>query len=78
MKMSIDDLGHEVNALLEALERGELVTVLYRGRVKGTIIPHAQTEVKVEDHPFFGSQRKPIESVKDDMNHLRRSRTKRF
>ena len=42
MEASIVDLRYKMNDVLKALDRKEEVTVLYRGTVKGKIIPVAK------------------------------------
>jgi len=55
MKASVVDLRYKMNDVLKALERNENVTVLYRGKVKGVIVPAEQNHsMKMKDHPFFG------------------------
>ena len=73
MKASVVDLRYRMNEVLKALERGESVTVLYRGTVKGTIQPALPLEpTKASEHPFFGSAK--VESVQEVMDELRSSR----
>lgn len=63
-----------MNEVLKALGRGERVTVLHRGKVKGTIHPALSAErTKVSEHPFFGSA-KDEKSVQEVMGELRSSR----
>ena len=76
MKATIVDLRYKMNDVLKALDRNENVTVLYRGKVKGTLIPIGRkSQLKITDHPFFGmSSRNNEESVQDVMDDLRGSR----
>ncbi len=54
MKASVVDLRHCMRDILKALERNEEVSVLYHGKVKGTILPAGgPTAGKVREHPFF-------------------------
>lgn len=39
MKATVVDLRYKMNDVLKALDRNEKVTVLYRGKVKGFLIP---------------------------------------
>ena len=39
MKASVVDLRYKMKDVLKALDRNERVTVLYRGKVKGVLIP---------------------------------------
>ncbi len=39
MKASVDDLRYKMNEVLKALDRREKVTLIYHGKVKGTIVP---------------------------------------
>ena len=76
MKASIVDLRYKMNDVLKALSRNEEVTILYRGKPKGRILPLGKraTELKVKDHPFFGLRKDDKESVSDIMNQLRAPR----
>ena len=76
MKASIVDLRYKMNDVLKALDRNEKVTVLYRGKIKGIIVPAEQTNtMKMEDHPFFGmasnNTRKSVSEVMDDLRKTR-------
>lgn len=76
MKATIVDLRYKMNDVLKALDRNEKVTVLYRGKVKGILIPSGQkTQMKITDHPFFGmASQISKKSVLDEMEDLRRTR----
>jgi antitoxin (DNA-binding transcriptional repressor) of toxin-antitoxin stability system len=39
MQASVGDLRYRMKDVLRALERRETVTILYHGKVKGTIVP---------------------------------------
>jgi hypothetical protein len=62
--------------VLKALERNEKVTVLYRGKVKGVLIPSGRkTQMKITDHPFFGmSSQVGKKTVLDEIDDLRGAR----
>lgn len=75
MEASVVDLRYNMKNVIEALERREVVKVLYHGKVKGTIIPESvKQKKKVIDHPFFGMNREEKESVSEKMEELRRGR----
>ena len=76
MKASVVDLRYKMNDVLKALDRNEKVTVLYRGKVKGVLIPSVETnQMKIIDHPFFGmSSQVNKKSVLDEMDDLRGGR----
>ncbi|GAB6095372.1 hypothetical protein JCM14469_16240 [Desulfatiferula olefinivorans] len=75
MKASIVDLRYKMNDVLKALDRNENVTVLYRGKVKGILIPATQKKaVNMKDHPFVGMAKDSDTPVSDIMNTLRQSR----
>lgn len=75
MQASIVDLRYKSNDILSALDLGEEVVLLYRGKPKGTIIPMASKSTRVvTDHPFFGMNRQTDESVEELMDSLRNSR----
>ena len=55
MEATIVDLRYKMNDVLKALDRNEKVTVLYRGKVKGVLLPSDKRKpLKVAEHPFFG------------------------
>ena len=76
MKATVVDLRYKMNDVLKALDRNEKVTVLYRGKVKGVLVPTGEkTDQKIKDHPFFGmSSLDSSKSVADIMKELRRPR----
>lgn len=76
MKATVLDLRYKMNEVLKALDKREKVTLLYHGRVKGTIYPEGGKEMtKVEDHPYFGMNAGGDRSVSEQMEALRRSRS---
>jgi len=75
MKATVLDLRYKMNEVLKALDKREKVTLLYHGRVKGTIYPEAGKQmIRVEDHPYFGMSAGEDRSVSQRMEALRRSR----
>ncbi len=75
MKATIVDLRYKMNDVLRALDRNEKVTVLYRGKVKGVLVPAGEkTTMRIKDHPFFGISREEERSVSDELNDLRKGR----
>ncbi len=77
MKATVVDLRYKMNDVLKALDRNERVTVLYRGKVKGVLIPpEKKKHLKIIDHPFFGmtAQDTNSKSVLDELNDLRKPR----
>jgi hypothetical protein len=76
MKATIVDLRYKMNDVLKALDRNEKVTVLYRGKVKGFLLPAASQNVMgMTDHPFFGmSSQDSKKAVLDELDDLRRAR----
>ncbi|MDF1578475.1 MAG: hypothetical protein P1P81_08560 [Desulfobulbales bacterium] len=76
MKATVVDLRYKMNDVLKALDRNERVTVLYRGKVKGVLIPTGEKKhLKVKEHPFFGmSAQDSSKSVSEIMDELRRPR----
>lgn len=74
MKATVVDLRYKMNDVLKALDRNEKVTVLYRGKVKGILIPSEQKKnLKIIDHPFFGMSSND-KLVLDELNDLRKPR----
>jgi antitoxin (DNA-binding transcriptional repressor) of toxin-antitoxin stability system len=80
MEASIVDLRYRMKSVLEALDRGESVTVLHRGKPRARLEPieskPKKPRMKVEDHPAFGmwKDRKDMEDVEAYVRHLRRPR----
>jgi hypothetical protein len=76
MKASVVDLRYKMNDVLKALDRNEEVTILYRGKIKGVLIPSRKiNQMKMIDHPFFGmSAQTDKKSVQEQMDYLRRAR----
>lgn len=75
MNASVVDLRYKMSEVLEALERREKVTILYHGKVKGTIVPVAEgAGRKVTEHPFFGMSAPDRRSVEEVMQDLRGGR----
>jgi len=75
MKATIVDLRYKMNDVLKALDRKEEVTILYRGKVKGRLVPvSGRTGARVKDHPLFGINRGRKGPVLDEMNRIREAR----
>ena len=81
MQASIVDLRYRMKSVLEALDRGETVTVLHRGKPRARLEPieskaSAKPRMKVEDHPFFGmwKDRKDMEDVDAYLRKMRKNR----
>jgi len=74
MKASIVDLRYKTKRILAALDRQETVSVLYHGKLKGTIVPPPRSRRKVEDCAFFGMRAKDRTSVAAVMRELRGGR----
>ena len=75
MKATIVDLRYKMNDVLKALDRNEKVTVLYRGKIKGVLVPAGEkTKLEIKDHPFIGMLSQETKSVEDTMKEIRRPR----
>ena len=75
MKASVVDLRYKMNEILKALDRREQVTLLYHGKVKGTVIPVKSGRLtSVVEHPFFNMAAKESKTVPQQMEALRGSR----
>ena len=76
MKASIVDLRYKMSDVLKALDRNEEITILYRGTARGKIIPLEEkvSELKVNQHPFFGSVNDSNNSVSEMMEKVRSAR----
>lgn len=76
MKASIVDLRYHMADVLKALERNEIVQVLYRGAVKAQMVPVTQKREalkSVSEHAFF-SMNDENASVAQKMEDLRGGR----
>jgi len=77
MKASIVDLRYHMNEVLKALERNQMVTIMYHGKEKGVIIPSGARQkagVSVRDTELFGMYSSDTESVDEIMSQLRGGR----
>ena len=55
MNASIADLRYRMKDVLRAVDRGEAVTVPYRGTPKAELVPiRGQVGAKLKDQPMFG------------------------
>lgn len=55
MQASILDLRYKMKDVLKALDRNEVVEILYHGKLKGIITPYKRkAQQRVKQHPFFG------------------------
>ncbi|MBL4818175.1 MAG: type II toxin-antitoxin system Phd/YefM family antitoxin [Deltaproteobacteria bacterium] len=75
MQASIVELRYHMKDVLKALERNETVQVLYRGKVKATLVPEQPLKKMghVSEHPFFGMDSEEY-SVEDTLEQLRGGR----
>jgi hypothetical protein len=73
METSLTELRYKIKEILQALERNEKITLLYRGKVRGVIMPAENTK-KVREHPFFGMNRNDSRTVSEIMDELRGNR----
>ena len=79
MKATIVDLRYNMKHVLRAIDRGETVTVLYRGKEKAKLTPIAQSgsgAPKTKDQPLFGLW-KDREDTSDPASYVRRLRLPR-
>jgi len=75
MEASVVELRYKMKEVLAALERREVIRIMYHGQVKGTIIPVAGTrKEKMANHPFFGLRKGEPTSVPELMDVLRGGR----
>lgn len=83
MKATIVDLRYHMKDVLRAIDRGETVVVLYRGREKAKLMPirkgseeSRRRSAKTKDQSFFGmwSDRKDLAAPTSYVRALRRSR----
>jgi antitoxin (DNA-binding transcriptional repressor) of toxin-antitoxin stability system len=80
MEARIVDLRYRMKSVLEALDRGETVTILHRGKPRAALTPiAAKTKPgmpKATGHPFFGrwKDRADMEDVSAYVRKIRKSR----
>jgi hypothetical protein len=75
MKATVVDLRYKMSDILKALDRREKITLLYHGKVKGTIVPEGNDqEMSALSHPFFNMTDKKAKTVSHQMDALRGSR----
>ena len=56
MTITITGLRRRTKDVLRALDRNELVSLVYRGKLIGIVTPPSPAPaMTVSDHPFFGS-----------------------
>jgi len=84
MNATIVDLRYRMKDVLRAIDRGETVTVLYRGKEKAKLMPIAPTSgqegkvvPRVQDTPLFGMW-KDREDMADPAAWVRKIRESRF
>ena len=80
MKASVVDLRHKMKEILAALDRGEEVTILYRGKERAVMIPAQQRDKKrtpAAEHPAVGMW-KDREDMKDPAAWVRKIRRNRL
>ncbi len=77
MKATMLDLRRRTKDIIRALDRGESVTITYRGKEKGTIVPATRRKrMSAADHPAVGmwKDRKDMEDPSAWVRKIRRSR----
>jgi prevent-host-death family protein len=81
MEASIVDLRYRMKDVLRAIDRGETVTVTYRGKEKARLVPTnaaaGRTPAKVSDQPFVGMW-KDREDMADPVAYVRKLRQPRY
>jgi prevent-host-death family protein len=79
MKATILDLRYRTKDVLKAVERGETVAVLYRGKEKARIVPSspARRVTNLREHRAFGmwKNRKDLADVPRVVRELRKGRS---
>ena len=80
MNATIVDLRYNMKHVLRAIDRGETVTVLYRGKERAKLTPitpaPSRGAPKTKDQPLFGLW-KDREDISDPAAYLRRLRLPR-
>jgi len=79
MYASVLDFRRRMKDILQALDKNETVTILYRGKKKGMILPAGLERHKtksISNHPAFGmwKDREDLSDVRAVMRKLRAGR----
>ena len=79
MEASIVDLRRKMSEVIKALDRNESVTILYRGKKKGTLVPimkRSNKEKPIKEHPAYGiwKNRDDMKNVVEYVRKLRKGR----
>ena len=79
MKATVLDFRRRMKDILHALDNNETVTILYRGKEKGVILPACRPEhqsKRIADHQAFGiwKNRSDMEDIVSVMEALRKAR----
>ncbi len=62
MQANIVDLRYRMKDVIQALDKNQRVTILYRGKVKATIVPASvRKSESVRTNPFFGMYRADLD-----------------
>jgi antitoxin (DNA-binding transcriptional repressor) of toxin-antitoxin stability system len=76
MDASIVDLRYHMNDVLKAIKRRETVNVYERNKLVGYFVPvDAASNMRIQDHPFFGSASDDERPVREMVRELRKPRT---
>ncbi len=77
MKATVLDLRRRTKEIIEALDRGESVTITCRGKEKGTIVPaRPKKRRSITESPFFGmwKDNRKVQDVEAFIQRIRRPR----
>lgn len=75
MEASIVDLRYKTSDILKALERNEIVNILYHGKIKGIIrSANEKCNSNVKEHPFFGMIKDNKNQVLEELDRIRKPR----
>ena len=74
------DLRYRTHDLFASLARGVQITITYRGRKAGILLPYQDGEKAADvvrhvyDHPYFGSAASSTRTVAEEVDELRGGR----
>lgn len=79
MEASIVDLRRKMSEVIKALDRNESVTILYRGKKKGVLVPikkRSDKEKPIKEHSAYGiwKNRDDMKNVVEYVRKLRKGR----
>jgi antitoxin (DNA-binding transcriptional repressor) of toxin-antitoxin stability system len=73
MEVTAKDLRFKINMLFEVLNKGEDITITYRGKAKAKLIS-TQKNIEKKDDSLFGIWKDKEDNVDDIVRNMRKGR----